>query len=159
MVMFFRGEHSCAKFWEKIDVDGELAARCTKCGKITTLRQMYQEAELGGNPVGRRYISDTFDLQMIGGKVTIEIENCTLEDVRLSMSVNEFEFIVESPDMAAIVANQIGKTTEEVFKRKKIALIAGDILYAPLVLGGTLPEGSTTLPKDLSLVWKRVKVN
>ena len=109
--------------------------------------------------MGKRYISDTFGLQMIGGKATLEVENCTLEDVRISMSVNEFEFIVESPDMAAIVANQIGKKTEEVFKRKKIALIAGDILYVPLVLGGTPPEGATTLPKDLSLVWKRVKVN
>ena len=157
MVMFFRGEHICEKFWETIEVDGELAARCTKCGKITTLQAMYEDVGLRGKSM--RCISNTFSLQMIGGSADIGVENCTFEDVRLSLAANEFEFIVDNPDMAAIVANQIGKTPEEVFKRKKIALIAGDIMYVPLVIGGTLPEGSTTLPKGLSLVWKRVKVN
>lgn len=100
------------------------------------------------------YLGNAFSLQMLDGNVQQNITVCPvpIEEVKMT----DFESVIGHADTAAVVSTLLGK--EVPCNRASIHLEAGDILYVAQVVGGRLPEGSTTLPEGFSLAWLKVTV-
>ena len=144
-----QGAHCCTKFWAKINVDGEYAFRCRKCGRITTRQKLYYDAGL--IKMVKHYLVNAFSLQMVRGHALVDIAPCTLEDVKTSLAANEFTLSIGHADTAAVVAALIGRRPEELYNRAHLEVKTDDVLYVAQVVGGRLPEGCVELPPGTRL--------
>ena len=68
----------------------------------------------------------------------------------------DYTSVIGHADTAAVVGNLLGK--EVAFNRVSVSLQHGDILYVAQVVGGRLPEGSTTLPDGFSIKFVKVTI-
>lgn len=100
------------------------------------------------------YLGNAFSLQMVtGDEVTVNMKSVDATEVANA----DFVSVVGHPDTAAVVSGLLGGK-EVKCNRASISLEHGDILYVAQVMGGRLPEGATTLPEGITIVFKRVEI-
>lgn len=99
------------------------------------------------------YISNAFSLQMLKNL------NSRIETSEVPTSeVAEADFIsaIGHTDTAAVVSSILGK--EVPCQRISITLDEGDVLYVAQLIGGRLPEGATTLPKNFTIKFVKIEL-
>ena len=99
------------------------------------------------------YLGNAFSLQMVSGDVTVNIKTVDAAEV----ANTEFTYCIGHADTATVVSNLLGGK-EVKCNRVNVTLEPGDILYVAQVMGGRLPEGATTLPEGITIVFKRVEI-
>lgn len=99
------------------------------------------------------YLANAFSLQMLERLPAVPV----IEAVSPQDIPEDFVSVIGHPDTANVVSSIIGKEVQ--VNRISIKLSAGDTLYVAQFNGGRLPEGATTLPKDMTLEFIRIKVN
>ena len=97
------------------------------------------------------YLANSFSLQMLQGDANLHVETCPAETIPV-----EAKSCVGHPDTAAILTEMLNRKVE--FNRESIRLDRGDVVYVAQVVGGRLPEGTTTLPEGVSIKFLRVTV-
>lgn len=102
-------------------------------------------------------VSNAFSLQMLTLTTTaqVTVEPVTNDEVKTAIA-GGFTSAVGHADTANVLSNMLG--TDVPFNRTSIKLDAETELYVAQVVGGRLPEGSTTLPDGITLQWVRVTV-
>lgn len=98
------------------------------------------------------YLGNAFSGQMIQDDALIRKVRVTPEEVAAA----EWESCIGHPDTANVVAGILGK--EVTCQRVSISLSKGDVLYVAQVMGGRLPEGCTTLPDGMTIVFDRYTI-
>lgn len=96
-----------------------------------------------------KYISNAFSLQMVANAKEInlnitEIEKPTLDELK------EMTSAIGHADLANILGVECN--------RINISLKGDDVLYVAQLIGGRLPEGTTTLPEGFSLKWYKITI-
>ncbi|MDY6957534.1 MAG: hypothetical protein SVK08_00120 [Halobacteriota archaeon] len=93
---------------------------------------------------GTTYVANAFSLNMLE-------EN----DVKVMVEATERDDIPESA-VSVIGHEDTANVLGFDYNRATIRLRKGDILYVAQLIGGRLPEGSTTLPKNMQIRWSKV---
>lgn len=93
-----------------------------------------------------KYIASSFSLQMLSDLTTVN--NLKVEPV------NGFPKDCLSAVGHQDTANILGVP----FNRANLKIDKGDELYVAQLIGGRLPEGSTTLPPDFKMVFLKVTI-
>lgn len=123
--------------------------------------------------MGKKFIGNAFSLQMIKTPSTIHVEevrkdqifeqvwmcedhvvNVPSEADRVVMSMPHDLVSVIGHDQTAKILNVNGLKANRV----NIKLEKGDILYVAQLMGGRLPEGATTLPKEFTIKYLKVTI-
>lgn len=101
------------------------------------------------------YLANSFSLQMLNmEKVnTVVTTPLTLEEVKKLLS-NNFVSAVGHADTASVLSASLGINIP--MNRINISLIPGDVLIVAQLIGGRLPEGSTTLPDGFEFKFLKV---
>lgn len=100
------------------------------------------------------YLGNAFSLQMVSGEeVTVNVKTVEAAEV----ANTEFTSCIGHVDTATVVSSLLGGKEVEP-NRVNVTLEPGDILYVAQVTGGRLPEGATTLPEGIEIVFKRVEI-
>lgn len=102
-------------------------------------------------------IANAFSLQMLTltKPMQVTVEPVTNDEVKTAIA-GGFTSAVGHADTAAVLSNMLG--TEVACNRVSVKLDADTVLYVAQVIGGRLPEGSTTLPDGITIQWVRVTV-
>ena len=98
-----------------------------------------------------KYLGNAFSLQMITGDCNISIKEIAASDVP-----TDVQSVIGHQDTASVAASILG--FEVPANRVSVSLKADDELYVVQVVGGRLPEGSTTLPEGFALKWMKVTI-
>lgn len=105
------------------------------------------------------YISNALSLQMLPTEqaTDLHIWPMTVGSVR-EFSRDHIQLIsaIGHADTAAVVSSMIGQEIQA--QRINISLKPGDILIVAQLLGGRLPEGSTTLPDGYAIRFFGVQI-
>jgi len=99
-----------------------------------------------------KYLGNAFSLQML----TAFPAQVSVEEIEPAEVPADAESVIGHADTAAVVSSILGR--EIPVNRVSISLNAGDELYVAQLIGGRLPEGSTTLPEGFSLKFLKVTV-
>lgn len=102
--------------------------------------------------MSKAFLGNAFSGQMIGGDALIRKVRVTPEEVLQA----EWESCIGHPDTANVVAGILGR--EVACQRVSISLSKGDTLYVAQVMGGRLPEGCTTLPDGMKIVFDKYTI-
>ena len=106
--------------------------------------------------MGKYYLANAFSLQMLPDvDVDVAVINISVESVK-AMLLSDFTNAIGHADTAAVVGSILGLDLQA--NRANIALNKGDVLVVAQLVGGRLPEGSTTLPEGFQLVFKLVTI-
>ena len=92
------------------------------------------------------YLLNAFSLQMVQYPCTISVE-----EVRELPPVADLQSAVGHQDTANVLGVPMN--------RANVKLAQGDVAYVAQLVGGRLPEGSTTLPEGFSFKFLKVTVN
>jgi hypothetical protein len=105
------------------------------------------------------YLANAFSLQMLDLSLAHEIKVTPLTDIDAIefLSVNGWESAIGHEDTAKVVENYINLYVP--YNRISISLKKGDILIVAQLVGGRLPEGSTTLPDGFSFKFIKVIIH
>jgi hypothetical protein len=96
------------------------------------------------------YICNAFSLQMIKSfPVNISIEE--ISEITFEALKPELESAIGHADTAAVLGFEPN--------RVNVALNKGDTIVVAQLMGGRLPEGSTTLPEGFAFKFLKVTVN
>lgn len=103
------------------------------------------------------YLTNAFSLQMLDlEKVnTIVTTPLTEEEVKKILSKG-FVSAVGHQDTAGVLTTLLG--VDIPFNRINVTLTPGDSLVVAQLIGGRLPEGSTTLPEGFSFKFLKVEL-
>jgi hypothetical protein len=102
----------------------------------------------------RTYLGNAFSLQMLD---TTARAHLVVEPVEISeVAKTDFISVIGHADTANVVSGLLGR--EVSCQRISVRLEQGDTLYVAQVTGGRLPEGTTTLPPGMSLVFLKVSL-
>lgn len=99
----------------------------------------------------KNFVGNAFSLQMIEAPSTITVEEVNPQEIP-----DDAESCIGHLDTATVVSGILGRAVP--CQRTNIRLAAGDILYVAQLVGGRLPEGSTTLPEGFSIKFLKVSV-
>lgn len=104
------------------------------------------------------YLANAFSLQMMDltSPHTVTINPVTVDTVRGILLANGFVSAIGHQDTANVLANVLGVGV--LMNRVSVSLTPDDTLVVAQVVGGRLPEGSTTLPDGVSIQFVVVKV-
>lgn len=106
--------------------------------------------------MGKNFLANAFSLQMLpDGDVDVAVRSISVESVK-AMLLGDFTNAIGHADTAAVVGSILGLDLQA--NRVNIALNKGDALVVAQLVGGRLPEGSTTLPEGFQLVFKLVTI-
>lgn len=94
------------------------------------------------------YLGNAFSLQMLSRDV--DVANLKVTRVDALPDVNTLTSVVGHADTAAVLGVPCN--------RVNLTLSAGDVLYVAQLVGGRLPEGTTTLPDGFSFVYYKVEL-
>ena len=95
-----------------------------------------------------KYVSNAFSLQMLNGDCNLQVKE-----------ISEDEFNNVKGDCMSCVGHEDTATVLGVpFNRASISLDIGDVVYVAQLIGGRLPEGTTTLPDGFKFKFLKVKV-
>ena len=100
------------------------------------------------------FLGNAFSLQMLDLSSSHSIQVVPVQ--KDEVATTDFESVVGHPDTAAVLTGMLGRPVA--FNRTSVRLDAGDILYVAQLVGGRLPEGSTTLPEGFKMTFVRVTV-
>lgn len=92
------------------------------------------------------YLGNAFSLQMLQRAATVQVSTVSKEEIPWQKVVS----VVGHADTAAVLGVPC--------QRASITLNAGDVLYVAQLVGGRLPEGTTTLPEGFSFKFMKVEV-
>nr|DAF63628.1 MAG TPA: DNA binding protein [Podoviridae sp. ctz6O13] len=95
-----------------------------------------------------KYISNAFSFQMLDTSTGVNLQIVPVSEQEFESVKPVAESVVGHPDTAAVLGVS--------FNRANLQLKAGDELYVAQLVGGRLPEGSTTLPKGFSFKYLKV---
>lgn len=100
-----------------------------------------------------KYLGNAFSLQMIelGHESKISVRPCAPSEVTA-----DAVSCIGHVDTAAVVSSILG--WEVPANRISVKLATGDVLYVAQLIGGRLPEGSTSLPEGFSLQFVKVEL-
>lgn len=104
------------------------------------------------------YLGNAFSLQMLDlSKVNnIAVEPISKHEVKrlINKYKNNFKSIVGHQDTANVLTDMLG--IEVSYNRESVKLNMQDMLIVAQVTGGRLPEGATTLPEGVNIVFSLV---
>lgn len=104
------------------------------------------------------YLANAFSLQMLDLTQACNIKvtpMCDIDAIEF-LSINGWTSAIGHEDTAKVVENYINLYVP--FNRINISLKKGDILIVAQLIGGRLPEGSTTLPENFKLKFIKVEI-
>ncbi len=104
--------------------------------------------------MNKTYLANAFSLQMLdlSSAKSVDIVPVAKEEVAAS----GFESVVGHLDTANVLTALLGVEVQQ--QRASVRLESSDILYVAQVTGGRLPEGATTLPAGIELIFLRVSL-
>lgn len=94
------------------------------------------------------FLANAFSIQMLN--TNAQVTNVRFEKVDALPDVSTMTSAVGHPDTAAVLGVACN--------RVNVKLDKGDILYVAQLVGGRLPEGSTTLPEGFHFVYYKVEI-
>jgi len=99
----------------------------------------------------KRYLGNAFSLQMIpsGGRFTVRPMDFDTFVENVSEGKVRFESVIGHADLAAVLSEKFGSPVA--FNRVNVILQPSDRMYVAQVMGGRLPEGTTTLPEGFTI--------
>ena len=105
------------------------------------------------------YVANAFSLQMLeGDDMAIRVQTIPKGGVEHALREASYSdgwtSAVGHADTANVISDDL--RMEVPHNRINLTLRPGDVLYVGQLVGGRLPEGTTTLPEGFRLVWKRV---
>ena len=99
-----------------------------------------------------KYIGNAFSLQMLDSfPASVVVEEIAPQDIP-----EDVISVFGHSDTAAVVSSIVGRNFP--YNRVNVSLGDGDELYVAQIMGGRLPEGSTSLPAGFTLKFLRVTV-
>ena len=106
---------------------------------------------LAGERKGKVYIGNAFSLQMVADNAIIAKVEVSPEEIP-----TEAVSIIGHADTAAVVSTILGRDVP--CNRASVMLDDEDTLYVAQVVGGRLPEGTTTIPDGMEIKFYRITV-
>ena len=97
----------------------------------------------------KKYLVNAFSIQMLSGPATVRFEEIDAVDVP-----SDVVSAVGHADTAAVLSEVLGFPVP--MNRINISLDKETEMYVAQLMGGRLPEGSTTLPEGFSFKFYRV---
>jgi hypothetical protein len=97
----------------------------------------------------KKYLVNAFSIQMLSGPATVRFEEIDATEVPADVVS-----AVGHADTAAVLSNMLG--IEVPMNRMNISLDEDTEIYVAQLIGGRLPEGSTTLPEGFAFKFYRV---
>lgn len=97
----------------------------------------------------KKYLVNAFSIQMLSGPATVRFEEIDTTEVPADVVS-----AVGHADTAAVLSNMLG--FEVPMNRMNISLDEDTEIYVAQLIGGRLPEGSTTLPEGFAFKFYRV---
>jgi len=98
----------------------------------------------------KKYLTNAFSIQMLPGPTTVRFEEIDTTEVP-----TDVVSAVGHADTAAVLTNMLGFEVPE--NRTFVKLEEDTELFVAQLVGGRLPEGSTTLPEGFKFKFFRVK--
>ena len=95
-----------------------------------------------------KYISNAFSLQMLDISTAVSLSVTPVTESEFESVKDSAESVVGHSDTAAVLGVS--------FNRANLQLKSGDELYVAQLVGGRLPEGSTTLPEGFAFKYLKV---
>ena len=103
------------------------------------------------------YLLNAFSLNMLSHfPVSLHIDEISLDTARELLIGSAVESAVGHAETAAIFADLLGIPVP--VQRRTVTLQSCDLAVVGQYRGPRLPEGTTTLPADATIVWYRVTV-
>ena len=99
----------------------------------------------------KKYLTNAFSIQMLSGSATVRFDEIDATDVP-----SDVTSAVGHADTAAVLQTLVG--FEIPMNRVSVSLDEFTELYVAQLVGGRLPEGSTTLPEGFRFKFFRVKI-
>lgn len=97
----------------------------------------------------KKYLVNAFSIQMLSGPATVRFEEIDATEVPADVVS-----AVGHADTAAVLSNMLGFAV--LMNRMNISLDEDTEIYVAQLIGGRLPEGSTTLPEGFAFKFYRV---
>lgn len=97
----------------------------------------------------KKYLVNAFSIQMLSGPATVRFEEIDATEVPADVVS-----AIGHADTAAVLSNMLG--FEVPMNRMNISLDEDTEIYVAQLIGGRLPEGSTTLPEGFTFKFYRV---
>jgi hypothetical protein len=99
----------------------------------------------------KKYLTNAFSIQMLPGPTTVRFEEIDVTEVPTDVVSS-----VGHADTAAVLSDILG--FEIPMNRISVSLDEFTELFVAQLVGGRLPEGSTTLPEGFKFKFFRVKI-
>ncbi len=99
----------------------------------------------------KKYLTNAFSIQMLPGPTTVRFDEINPTEVPTDVTS-----AVGHADTAAVLSDILG--FEIPMNRVSVSLDEFTELYVAQLVGGRLPEGSTTLPEGFRFKFFRVKI-
>lgn len=104
------------------------------------------------------YVANAFSLQMLESETcTVYVSTLSPEQVSGILNGGEaWQSVVGHADTAAVFSAALAEDVAH--NRANVTLHSGDVLIVGQITGGRLPEGATSLPDGVRIIWRRVEV-
>lgn len=99
----------------------------------------------------KKFLTNAFSIQMLGGPATVRFEEITPEDIP-----SDVVSAIGHADTANVLTNMLGFPVS--LNRVNVTLDENTEMYVAQLVGGRLPEGATTLPEGFSFKFYKVTV-
>src|SRR5690606_8382567 len=99
----------------------------------------------------KKYLVNAFSIQMLPGPATVRFDEIDATEVPADVVS-----AIGHADTAAVLTNMLG--FEVPMNRINVTLDENTELYVAQLVGGRLPEGSTTLPEGFAFKFYRVTI-
>ena len=99
----------------------------------------------------KKYLTNAFSIQMLSGSATVRFEEIDVTEVP-----TDVVSAVGHADTAAVLTNILG--FEVPMNRVSVSLDEFTELFVAQLVGGRLPEGSTSLPEGFKFKFFRVTI-
>lgn len=97
----------------------------------------------------KKYLVNAFSIQMLGGPATVRFEEIDATEVP-----SDVVSAIGHADTATVLTNMLG--FEVPMNRVNVTLDENTEMYVAQLVGGRLPEGSTTLPEGFTFKFYKV---
>ena len=98
-----------------------------------------------------KFLTNAFSIQMLSGPATVRFDEIDATEVPADVIS-----AIGHADTAAVLTNMLGFPVP--MNRINVTIDENTELYVAQLIGGRLPEGSTTLPEGFSFKFYRVTV-
>lgn len=108
------------------------------------------------------YVANAFSLQMLDAdSCTVRVSTIyptEVHDILAAAGRTEdgWTSVVGHADTAAVFSAALAEDVAH--NRANVTLHPGDVLIVGQITGGRLPEGATSLPEGVRIIWRRVEV-